>query len=442
MSITRPLGFRAASVTAGLKPSGKSDLALIVCDDRYDAPVVRGKGHPIHSRRASAACFTQNVVLGAPVILGKRWREAAARGAKPLRALLINAGAANAATGEAGIEDALACTGAVASALGLERDEVLASSTGVVGRRIPVDKITAAVPALVAQLGRGEAADAAAARAIMTTDLVPKRAHREVELAGHTVHLGAIAKGSGMIAPNMDAGAGGGVGGNGSAAPAGWPAHATMLAFVTTDAAIDPRALQQVLDAAVAESFNRISVDAHPSCSDTMVALASGAAPVDVIHAGSPEFHAFKAALTSLCQDLATQVVRDGEGATRIFRVEVRGAQSEGAAVRLARAVVDSPLVKCAVHGRDPNWGRIVTAAGNAGVPFDTGVTSLSIGPVEVYAKGVPTGVSKTDPALAEAMNRDTVHMRLTVGDGPGSAWMVGCDLSADYVKINADYTT
>lgn len=437
MSITRPLGFRASAVTAGLKPSGKSDLALIVCDDQHDAAIVKGKGHPIHSRRAAAACFTNNVVLGAPVILGKRWRDAAAKGGKPLRALLINAGAANAATGEPGINDALTCMSAVAAALNVEQSEVLTSSTGVVGRRIPVEKITGAVPQLVASLGRGEAADAAAARAIMTTDLVPKQAHRELELGGHTIHLGAIAKGSGMIAPNMDAGLplpGG--------APAGWPSHATMLGFVTTDAPIDQRTLQQALDAAVAESFNRVSVDAHPSCSDSVIALASGAAAGSVIHAGSPEYHAFKAALTSLCQDLATQVVRDGEGATRIFRVEVRGAQSEAAAVRLARAVVDSPLVKCAVHGRDPNWGRIVTAAGNAGVPFDTAHTSLSIGPVEVYARGVPTGVDKKDGALVGAMNKEEVFMRLTVGDGPGSAWMLGCDLSADYVKINADYTT
>ncbi len=434
MSITRPLGFRAAAVTAGLKPSGKSDLALIVCDDAYDAPVVKGKGHPIHSRRAAAASFTNNVVIGAPIILGKRWRDAAMRGGRPLRALLVNAGAANAATGEPGVSDALACMSAVAAALKIEQTEVLPSSTGVVGRRIPVDKITAAVPGLVAALSRGEAADEAAARAIMTTDLVPKQAHREVELAGHTLHLGAIAKGSGMIAPNMDAAA--------SVAPPGWASHATMLGFVTTDAPIDPRALQLALDAAVAESFNRVSVDAHPSCSDTVVVLASGAAAGAVIHGATPEFHAFKAALTCICQDLATQVVRDGEGATRIFRVEVRGAASEAAAVRLARAVVDSPLVKCAVHGRDPNWGRIVTAAGNAGVPFDTAHTSLSIGPVEVYARGVPTGVDKKDPALAGAMNKDEVQMRLTVGNGPGSAWMLGCDLSADYVKINADYTT
>jgi glutamate N-acetyltransferase/amino-acid N-acetyltransferase len=441
MSITRPLGFRAAAVTAGLKPSGKSDLALIVCDDQFDAPVVKGRGHPIHARRAAAACFTNNVVVGAPIIVGRRWRDAAARGeagGRPLRALLINAGAANAATGEPGVQDARACMRAVAEALKIEPGEVLPSSTGVVGRRIPVDKITAAVPALVAGLARGEAADAAAARAIMTTDLVPKHAHREVEIAGHTVHIGAIAKGSGMIAPNMDAGLGGG----GNSAPPGWPSHATMLAFVTTDAAIDASALQSALDAAVAESFNRVSVDAHPSCSDTIVALASGAAAGSVIHAGAPEYHGFKAALTSVCQDLATQVVRDGEGATRIFRVEVRGAPGEAAAVRLARAVVDSPLVKCAVHGRDPNWGRVVTAAGNAGVPFDTAHTSLSIGTVEVYRCGVPTGVDKKDAALVAAMNSDEVHMRLTVGDGPGAAWMLGCDLSADYVKINAEYTT
>lgn len=428
MSITRPLGFRAAAATAGLKPSGKPDLALIVCDPELPA-AIRAHGRPIETRLTAAAAFTQNAVVGAPIIIGRRWREAHARGGRGLRAVLINAGCSNAATGQPGVEDALATMRCVGQHLRCETDEVLPSSTGIIGHRLKVEKINAAIPGLVASLARGEKADDAAAAAIMTTDLVPKKAHREFELERHQVHIGAIGKGSGMIAPQLDS--------------FGKPAlHATMLAFVTTDASVEQPCLQAALEDACRESFDRVSVDAHPSCSDTVIMMASGAAPVRTIHRGDPEFHAFKAALTAVCQDLAMQIVRDGEGATRTFRVEVRGATTNDDAVRIARAVVDSPLVKCAIHGKDPNWGRIVTAAGNAGIPFNTAEASLSIGGVEVYRSGVPTGVAKTDPKIIAAMNADCVSCVLHVGHGEGHGWMIGCDLSDQYVRINADYTT
>lgn len=433
MSITRPLGFRAAAVTAGIKPSGKSDLALIVCDS---TPAGNAS---IHSRRSAAAVFTRNAVVGAPVQIGRAWRASALRGpgsdaaagAPGLRAILVNAGCSNAATGEPGVEDAKATMRCAAEHLRCAPAEVMPSSTGVIGHRLPVEKINRAIPGLVAALSRGEEADTAAARAIMTTDLVPKSAHRELELGGHVVHLGAIAKGSGMIAPRMD-----------SAGP-----QATMLAFITTDAAITTSALQHALEDACRESFDRISVDAHPSCSDTVLVMAGGAAPVKVIHESDPEFLGFKSAMTSICQELAGKVVRDGEGVSRTFRVLVRGAADDAGAERIARAVVDSPLVKCAIHGKDANWGRIVTAAGNAGVRFDPLESSLTIGSaaagvVEVYRQGVPTGVPKTDPKLIAAMNSDPVECVLTVGFGRGRAWMLGCDLSAEYVKINAEYTT
>lgn len=429
MSITRALGFRAAATTAGLKPSGKPDLALIVCDPIVPAGF-RAGGGTIDQRASSAAVFTQNSVVGAPVTIGRAWREAhLSRAAAPLRALLVNAGCSNAATGQPGIDDARATMTCVAEHLQCGAGEVLPSSTGIIGHRLKVDKINAAVPALVASLARGEKADAAAAAAIMTTDLVPKSAHRELELDRHQVHIGAIGKGSGMIAPQLDA--------FGKPAP-----HATMLVFITTDAAVEPPCLQMALEEACRESFDRVSVDAHPSCSDTAVLMASGAAPVRTIHRHDPEYHAFKAALTAVCQDLAMQIVRDGEGATRTFRVEVRGAKTTGEAVRIARAIVDSPLVKCAIHGKDPNWGRIVTAGGNAGIPFDTSEASLAIGGVEVYRAGVPTGVAKTDTRIITAMNAECVHCVLTVGRGEGHGWMIGCDLSDQYVRINADYTT
>jgi glutamate N-acetyltransferase/amino-acid N-acetyltransferase len=424
LSITRPLGFRASSTTAGIKPSGKSDMALIVCDEARPASA---GGSSIHSRRSSAAVFTRNAVVGAPVEIGRAWRAGALRGAcGPLRAVLINAGCSNAATGEPGVADARETMRAVARGLACDEGEVLPSSTGIIGHRLPLEKMLAKVPALIAGLSRGHEADEGAARAIMTTDLVPKSAHREVEIGGHVVHLGAIAKGSGMIAPRLD-GAG---------------AHATLLSFITTDAPVPMLALQHALEDACRESFDRVSVDAHPSCSDSVVALASGAAPVKVMNEGDPEFIVFRAALTSLCQELATKVVRDGEGATRLIRVEVRGAEDGTAATAMARSVVDSPLVKCAVHGKDPNWGRIVTAAGNAGYRFDPSEASLSIGGVEVYRAGVPTGVAKTDPRLLAAMNADPVECVLTVGYGRGRGWMLGCDLSKDYVSINAEYTT
>jgi len=423
VSITRPLGFRAAATTAGIKPSGKSDLALIVCED----PAHNAKaGQPSQTHRSSAAVFTRNAVVGAPVEIGRAWRTTAARGGPALRAILVNAGCANAATGDPGVEDARATMRCVAEQLRCSPDEVLPSSTGVVGHRLPVDKITRAVPALIKALARSKEADEAAAAAILTTDLVPKHAHKELELAGHQIHLGAIAKGSGMIAPRLD-----------TAGP-----QATMLAFITTDEPITGPALQRALEEASRESFDRISVDAHPSCSDTIAVLASGAAPIKPIHENAPEYFAFKAALTGLCQTFATKVVRDGEGATRVFRVEVRGAPSNDAAEAMARAVVDSPLVKCAIHGKDPNWGRMVTAAGNAGVPFDTRDGALTIGGIEVYRAGVPTGVTKKDAKLMAAMSADPVECLLTVGHGPGKAWMLGCDLSAEYVRINAEYTT
>lgn len=432
MAVTRALGFRAAAATAGLKKSGKADLALIVCDPPNGAGA---KGHRIEPRHSAAAVFTRNAVVGAPIELGRKWREAMTAGAAlPLRAVLVNAGTANAATGDEGVRDAQECMQGVAAALGITRDEVLPSSTGVIGHRIPVDKVRAAIPALVKSLARGEDADAAAAQAIMTTDLVPKTAHRSLELSGHQVHIGAIAKGSGMIAPLLDSAGLPEIG-----AP---PPHATMLAFITTDAAIDGAALQHALEAACTDSFERISVDAHPSCSDTVAVLASGAAPIKTIHADHPSFHGFRAALTAVCQDLAEKVIRDGEGATRTFRIHVHGTRTNDQALRLARAVVDSPLVKCAVHGRDPNWGRILTAAGNAGVAFDASQTSLSIGGNVVYHEGKPTGNARYDEKVKSAMSAERVEIHLRVGRGPGQGWMIGCDLSRDYVRINADYTT
>lgn len=418
MSITKAQGFAAWGARAGIKPSGKPDVALIV----RTAPDSPGAGF--------AACFTTNVIVGAPVEIALKQRAAALAGrSPPVRAFLVNAGNSNAATGEQGLRDAYECMAAAGAALNCERDCVMPSSTGVIGRLLPAGKVTDAVPGLVKALACGPDADTAAAAAIMTTDLVPKSAFREVAIGGSRVRIGAVAKGSGMIAPRL---------GSASGPPA---PSATMLAFLTTDAALASADLQAALEAACHASFNRVSVDNHPSCSDTAAIMSSGLVG-PLIRAGSPEFAAFATGLREVCEDLAEQIVADGEGATRTFRVMVEGARSDGDAERMAREVVNSPLVKCAIHGRDPNWGRIVTAAGNAGVRFNPMEASLTIGTVVVYRAGVPLPEALADPRLPEAMGGKRVECILRVGTGPGRAWMIGCDLSAAYVSINADYTT
>ena len=400
-SITRCRGFMAAGGVCGIKPSGKPDLALIVAD----VPC------------AAAGVFTTNRVVGAPVIVNKRHLRATAGVA---RAIVCNSGISNSATGARGVRDAEAMCRAVAEAVGCSPREVLVSSTGVIGRLLPTPRVVRGIGALSARLARGPKADAAAAAAIVTTDLATKSAFRRVRLGGRTVSLAGIAKGSGMIAPNM----------------------ATMLVFTVTDCAITASSLAAALREAALGSFNRISVDEHTSPSDTVLTLASGLAGNPRITARrGRDYRAFVAALTELCRDLAYQVVRDGEGATRVFRVRVRGARDAADADRIGRAIVNSPLVKTAVHGADPNWGRIVTAAGYSGAAIRPERMRLSIGDVAVFARGTPVTVTATR-RLARLMREKEVTFTLDVGLGTASVEWLGCDLSRDYVAINADYTT
>ncbi|CAN5708480.1 bifunctional glutamate N-acetyltransferase/amino-acid acetyltransferase ArgJ [soil metagenome] len=416
MSITLPLGFVAAATTAGLKPSGRPDLALLVRRERG-----------LHA--GFAAAFTTNQLVGAPVLLGRAARARALRGEMSASALLINAGNSNAATGPEGVAAAERCCAGAALALGVDPLEVVPCSTGIIGRPLQDDRIIAALPALVGRLARGTPADEEAAAAIMTTDRVPKTAQRSLRIGGAEIRIGAMAKGAGMIAPRLDSA-------SGPARPA-----ATMLAFITTDAAVESPVLQAALDAATSDSFNIISVDNHASCSDTVIAVSSGLAGRSIIP-GTRDFDAFAAALHAVCLDLADQIVADGEGATRTFAVAVRGAATPEAARLMAREIVNSSLVKCAVHGGDPNWGRIITAAGNAGVAFDVAKASLTIGGVPVFEQGRPMTAAQSDPRLKSAMSAPRVEMILTVGPGSGAARMVGCDLTAEYIRINADYTT
>jgi acetylglutamate kinase len=398
-SFSPPIGFRFAATEAGIKP-GKRDLALIVSD----VPCV------------AAGVFTVNRMRAAPVQWG-----AARLPAAGFRAIVANSGNANAITGPAGAEDERAMAGAVANALGVSADEVLTASTGAIGVRLPVDKILAAAPALVAALGDDVAA---AAEAIRTTDRRSKLAFRQIEVpadgGARTVRLCAVAKGSGMIHPQM----------------------ATMLCFVTTDAAIAPLTLQAALAAAVEDSFNAITVDGDMSTNDAVIALANGRAGAPPIEQGSPAFDLFRAALAELCADLARAVAADGEGATKLLVVDVEGALDRDVARDLARAVAGGSLVKAGIFGGDPSWGRILAAlgarAGARGLALDPSAVTLDIQGMRVYEAGAPTPFDKQ--ALSARMHKPEIAVRLDLAAGPARARALGCDLSFEYVKINAEY--
>ncbi|MFN3167439.1 MAG: bifunctional glutamate N-acetyltransferase/amino-acid acetyltransferase ArgJ [Phycisphaeraceae bacterium] len=404
-SITVPQGFIAGGDTCGIKASGKPDLCLIAADRPCSA----------------AAVFTTNQFKGAPVLVGQKHLQG--RGFGTAQAIVANSGNANVATlAKGGEQHAIQMCQAAAEVVGCDPHDVLPASTGVIGRPLPIERVTAGIRGLAGKLGRGEAHDHAAMKGILTTDLVEKCTLQSFELDGKPCHIGGIGKGSGMIAPSM----------------------ATMLVFLTTDVAIPPDALHEALKLANARSFNRISVDSDTSTSDTMYVLASGAAGNhEVTGPDSPGFAPFTDALTAACRDLAEQVVVDGEGATRTFEVRIKGVGSLFDADKIGRAVTDSPLVKCAIHGCDPNWGRLVMAAGKAGVELDPANFTVKIQGVTVFEAGSPT---VTDPAplaeLAQKMKADRVVIELDAHRGDAEAVWLGCDLSRQYVAINADYTT
>ena len=397
-SLTAPQGFRVAATTTGIKASGKPDLALIAAQGPC----------------AAAGVFTTNKVLGAPVLVGK----AHLRGGRA-QAILCNSGNSNVATGPQGLADAKAMCAAAATELGCKTTDVLPASTGIIGRVLPIQKITSALPQLAAQLSTGPAADHAAATAILTTDLAAKSATRTLKQG---ITLGGIAKGSGMIAPSM----------------------ATMLAFVTTDANIAPVALRTALRQATAATFNRISVDTDTSTSDTVYALANGAVGGRLIAAASGAvYNRFVEALTDLCAELAQCVVRDGEGATRIFRVHIAGAKNMRDADRLGRAVAESPLVKTAIHGADPNWGRIAMAAGKSKAALDPNRLRIAVNGEPVFKDGIPVPMTAAfETKLSKSMKQGDVDLHLDLRLGKAHCTWWGCDLTREYIAINADYTT
>jgi glutamate N-acetyltransferase/amino-acid N-acetyltransferase len=397
-NLASPRGFRGAAAAARIKKThGELDLALLVCD----APAA-----------TAAGVFTTNRVAAAPVLVSRQ-NLAESRG--HCRALLVNSGNANACTGRQGIHTAKESVRAVAKLLNLPPAQVLISSTGVIGVPLDLGLLTSQLPDLVGKLSIENAS--AVARAIMTTDTFPKSCVLRSEAGGQAVYLAGIAKGSGMIHPRM----------------------ATMLSFVTTDALIGPRTLQNLLRAAVDDSFNCITVDGDTSTNDTVLAWASGIAAVGV-RPGNASWAWFLQGLTQLCQSLATMVARDGEGAKKLVVVEVQGGRRRSDAERVARAIANSPLVKTAIAGSDPNWGRILCAAGYSGAVFDPNKVDIRVNGLLLCRDGVDAGFDEA--AARKELGGKEVVLRLDLRQGSATARIWTCDLTHDYITINASYRT
>jgi len=394
--ITAPAGFQAAGIHCGVKRS-KPDLSLIVSD--FPA--------------AAAVVLTTNRVQAAPVLVT---REQVDR-SPVVRAIVVNSGNANACTGDRGMDDAWAMVDASASALNIRRGEVLVSSTGVIGQFLPIAAITAGIAKAARSLS--PEGGAAAAGAIMTTDTFVKEYALEFDLAGTRVRIGGMAKGSGMIAPNM----------------------ATMLAFVTTDASVAPWVLRAALAGAADRSFNRISVDGDTSTNDMVAVLANGASGARTLtESAGPRYDAFYGALEQVLVALSKMIVRDGEGATKFIEVNVTGAADEESAVRAARAIANSSLVKTAMNGEDANWGRILAAVGYSGIWFDPAQVEIFFGSLPVLRKNYVIEFSEVE--AKKILRKDEITITVNLNGGGSSASFWTCDLSKEYVAINANYRT
>jgi glutamate N-acetyltransferase/amino-acid N-acetyltransferase len=389
-----PLGFSYAARAAGIKKSGKPDLALIVAD------------RPV----PCAGTFTTNRVVAAPVVLTREQ----VRGGR-CQAILINSGNANACTGAQGLTDARRCAELTAASLGIADHLVAVCSTGVIGVPLPMERFVEQIPLLVAE--RSTAAADAVARAMMTTDAFPKVVARRLVLGDRTCRLVGLAKGAGMIHPDM----------------------ATMLAFVMTDASLDSDLAGSLLRTAVNHSFNRITVDRDTSTNDTVLLLASGAAGAPPLAADSSAQAAFAAALEEVLLELAKMIVRDGEGATKLVRVQVDGAASEADALTVARSIATSALVKTAFFGADANWGRIIAAAGYAGVAIDPERVRIRFDDVTMVEHGLGLGAAQ-EVLATEVLKRPEFTVTVELGLGTGRAWYYTSDLNYEYVRINADY--
>jgi glutamate N-acetyltransferase / amino-acid N-acetyltransferase len=393
--VATPRGFAAAGQYVGIKAAGRGlDLALIVSDRPATA----------------AAVFTTNKAQAAPVTVSKE-HLAASHGVA--RAIIVNSGCANACTGAVGMQDARDMAGLTASLVGCPSSQVLVASTGVIGVNLKMDRIREGLPKAMATLGADQGP--AAAKAIMTTDPFPKEAAARVSINGADVTVGGMAKGSGMIEPMM----------------------ATMLGFVTTDAAVPQPLLQRALREVVDDTFNAITVDGECSTNDCVMILANGASGVTIDEAS---YDAFAEAVRAVCLPLAIGIVRGGEGATKLVTVNVTGAATSEEARRCAKAIANSPLVKTAIHGGDPNWGRLIAVAGRAGVTFELERAAVTIGPIVLFKDGRP--YDEAAPEAANYLKNDELTVGVNLGVGTASSTVWTCDLSADYVRINAEYRT
>ncbi|MFN3943828.1 MAG: bifunctional glutamate N-acetyltransferase/amino-acid acetyltransferase ArgJ [Allosphingosinicella sp.] len=382
MSVTAAEGFVAAGCHAGIKRK-RHDMALLATED----------GRPV----ATAAVFTQNRFTAPPVLLS---RARLADGGGRAAAVIVNSGNANAGTGKPGLRDAEAMAGAAAGALGIDAAHVLVCSTGIIGTPLPMDRILPAAPKLAGRLSRDGGADAA--KGILTTDTHPK----EALVRGSNFTLGGMAKGCGMIAPNM----------------------ATMLAFLTTDADVEGDQLRNILKEAVDRTFNTLNVDGATSTNDTVILMASG-------RRGKPDLAEFADAVHALCEDLTLQMARDAEGMTKMVALAVTGAASDAEARAAARNIAENNLVKCSWHGGDPYWGRLLAAAGSAGVAFDADKASVSYGGILVAEAGAP--VAHDEAAVAAHMKQERIEIEVALGLGTGTARTIGIDLGPGYIKEN-----
>ena len=395
--IVAPKGFKAGATYCGIKTIKDSlDLGIIFSE------------HP----STGAALFTTNQIYAAPVKLS---RKVAQKG--HIRAFVVNSGNANACTGEQGYKDAEEMARIAARCLKISEDEIIVASTGIIGRGLPMGKIAAGIKAAATSLGNTPTHGNNVARAIMTTDTKQKDIAVRLKINNKDVIVGGITKGAGMIAPNL----------------------ATMLCFLTTDVSISTLLLNECLRNAVESSFNRITIDGHMSTNDTIAIIANGASGVNITSKG-PELQVFQEGLNYVTSYLAKAIVKDGEGATKFIQIDVVGARSRSDATKIARSVADSPLVKTAINGCDPNWGRIVSAAGYAGVELDESKTNLYINDILIFAKGMPTQCDLNK--LGTSMKGSDITIRLELGLGNCSDTVWTCDLSHEYVTINAEYHT
>jgi glutamate N-acetyltransferase/amino-acid N-acetyltransferase len=411
ITITSPKGFLAAGVKCGLKKSGKHDLGLIVCPTGAKA----------------AAVFTTNKITSAAVQISKKHVKS-----PTVYAVVVNSGNANACTGQKGINNAIRMCVETTSALRLLRFarndatrttqyapwEVLVASTGIIGEQLPMKKVIAGIKDAAGGLSDSKSAGMNFTKAITTTDTKPKTACRRIKIGGRKITIAGTVKGAGMIGPNM----------------------ATTLCFITTDVAIKKPLLAKALKAAIGNSLNKLTVDGHQSTNDTAIILASGLAGNQVIATQSPKYRKFESTLVDLCQDLARQMALDAEGATRMFKVVVKGAATKADAAKAARAVANYNLVKCAVNGGDPNWGRIICAVGSSGVKLNPHKMSCQLDELTVFKNGSPTNFDRKKASRIVSQVEHTITVDL--GVGKHGDFCLGCDLGKGYVTINAEYHT